>query len=88
MLKLIGIYLPRHDFWDSLISSGTGLLNNLKKITPIGGALGLAVLGFMFMYSNKTREAAKSALPFILGGIVLVFAALSLANWTKGISSF
>ena len=88
MLKLMGIYLPRHDFWDSLISAGTGLLENLKKVTPIAGGIGLAVLGFMFMYSDKTRGAAKSALPYILGGILLIFLALQLSNWVKGIAAF
>ena len=88
MGKVAGTILPRHDFWDSLKQTGNSIIENLKGVAPIGIALVVMGLGFMFMYSNKSREAAKSALPYIIGGALLVFGGMAFASWVSGIAKF
>ncbi|WNF91530.1 TrbC/VirB2 family protein [Vagococcus fluvialis] len=88
MGKVVGTILPRHDFWSSITEAGNGVIEKLKGVAPIGIALVVIGLGFMFMYSNKSREAAKSALPYIVGGALLIFGAVAFATWLSGVAKF
>lgn len=88
MAKMVGVVLPRHDFWESVKQAVNSVIDNLKGIAPYGIALAVMGLGFMFMYSNKSREAAKSALPWIIGGALLIFGGMAFATWMSGVAKF
>ncbi|RHH67521.1 MULTISPECIES: TrbC/VirB2 family protein [Vagococcus] len=88
MMKAMSFILPRHDFWSSITNTGKDLIEKLKSIAPIGIALAVIVIGFMFMYSNKSREGAKSALPYIIIGSLLIFGAMALATYLQGAAKF
>lgn len=86
--KVVGTILPRHDFWSSITETGNSLIEKFKTVAPIGIALVVMVLGFMFMYSNKSREGAKSALPWIVIGALFVFGGVAFATWLSGAAKF
>ncbi|NKC69063.1 TrbC/VirB2 family protein [Vagococcus fluvialis] len=88
MGKVGGTILPRHDFWSSIKQTINDVIKNLQDIAPYAIAVVVIIVGFMFMYSNKSREGAKSALPYIIGGAILIFGGMAFAAWISGAAKF
>lgn len=88
MAKVMGIVLPRHDFWDSIKKALEGIIEKLQELAPFGIALAVIGIGAMFIYSNKSRESAKSSLPFIIFGALLIFGGMAFATWVSGVAKF
>lgn len=88
MAKIMGIVLPRHDFWDSIKKAAEGIIGKLQELAPFGIALAVIGIGAMFIYSNKSRESAKSALPYIVIGALLIFGGMAFATWVSGVAKF
>lgn len=76
--------LHRHDFFDSISNKGTEVVTSLQKIAPIVAAVALVIVGFMFMWSDKSRQIAKDNILWIFLGMVVIFGAIAIATWMKG----
>lgn len=73
----------------TLAGSVEDKLNNLGDniistwVIPIarwGAIFGLIICGIMFMSGRRNREEAKAWLPWVVGGLILVFAASFIAD--------
>lgn len=77
-----------NDFWDSLVSTGTDVLEKMQYVAPIGAAIALAGCGFMFIMGKRGAEAAKPWMMNVLIGLVVIFGALSIATWASSTTQF
>lgn len=82
MNRLNNLLLPlAGNVEDKLNNLGNDIINTwVIPIARWGAIFGLIICGIMFMAGRRNREEAKAWLPWVVGGLILVFAATFIAD--------